>query len=199
MSKYEETLIGNSMHIMEIDDEDDKTNEDAQVDADFVDIVDHLGTEEFKYIYLNLYDEIRSGIDIDRQRELCEQLETKIFELYGFEFTPKIIFETYNDVNKFLKFIEFLEFDNIWFLSEIITGLDFDLLKRDLDKFLSLNWNEIDLKINYLIQNEKISELISKFLRTNNKEGIIEFVRSNLEKNKMLAILKTMEGEFQNE
>ena len=53
------------MHIMEIDDEDDKTNEDAQVDADFVDIVDHLGTEEFKYIYLNPEDSFFKDIKVD--------------------------------------------------------------------------------------------------------------------------------------
>ena len=74
-------------------------------------------------------------------------------------------------------------------MSEIISGLDLDLLKKDMNSFLTLNWNELSLRINSYQKNE----IISKFLRTNNKDNLFVFIRLKLKKDKMLAILKTME------
>ena len=56
----------------------------------------------------------------------------------------------------------------------------------------TLNWNQLVLKINSYQKNE----IISKFLRTNNKEGLYDFIRSRLEKDKMLVILNSLEREM---
>jgi hypothetical protein len=70
--------------------------------------------------------------------------------------------------------------------------LDLELLKKDINEFLTLNWNQLVLKINSYQKNE----IISKFLRTNNKEGLYDFIRSRLEKDKMLVILNSLEREM---
>jgi hypothetical protein len=196
MDQYLKNLVGNSMHLMETDDEDDIENPEEI--ADITDIVDHLNKPDFKFIYYNLYNEIMF-LDFDRKRELCQKLELKFSEIYDFEFTPKLTFDSDDDLNLFLKFIEFIEFDYIDFIAKIITGLDFDLLRKSIDQFLNNNFENIYEKINKQLKNEIDFKLISIFFRTNNKEGIREFISSVLSKDKMLIILKSMEGEFQNE
>lgn len=195
MGKYEENLIANSMHLLEVDDEEDLTISESENNADIVDIVDHFGTDEFKYLYLNLYDEIYN-LDYEKKKIFCQKLELKITEYYNFEFTPFISFESNSTIENFLKFVEFLEFEYIDFIAKIISGLNFNLLKKDINQFIDENWTNIESKINFLVETKKISELISNFFRTNNKEGMIEFVKSKLEKDKMLIILKSMEGEL---
>jgi len=191
MSDYEKILIGESIPLEEVDDEESNLNDmipAAELNADLTTIINYFGTEEFKGLYLNLYNEIRS-FELEKQRELCEKLIIKISENYNFEFFPQLTFDNKNDTEEFFKFIEFLEYDYIDFLSEIISGLDLDLLKKDMNSFLTLNWNELSLRINSYQKNE----IISKFLRTNNKDNLFVFIRLKLKKDKMLAILKTME------
>lgn len=199
MPNYEEILTGTTVPAL---DENEPIGydpiEETEINADIVDITDHLGTEDFQFLYLNLYHEIRL-LDLERQKRLCEILLDEFTKIYSFEFTPQLFFESINDVENFLKFIEFIEFDYIDFLADIIKGLDLSLLKSNTETFLKQNWFKLDAKINNLIENEKISKLISIFLRTNNKKGILEFLQTRLDRSKMLVILKIMEGEFQNE
>jgi len=198
MDQYLKNLVGNSMHLMEIDDEDDIENPEEI--SDIIDLADNLGTPDFKFIYYNLYNEIQS-LDSEKKRELCQKLEIKFSEIYDFEFTPKLTFDTTDDFNSFFEFIEFIEFNHIDFVAEVISGLDLVLLRKNHDEFVDTNCDNIYSKINNLIENEKISGLISIFFRTNNKDGVIEFIRSVLSKEKMLVILKIMimKGEFENE
>jgi len=194
MSDYEKILIGESIPLEEVDDEESNLNDMipvAELNADLTTIINYFGTEEFKGLYLNLYNEIRS-FELEKQRELCEKLIIKISENYNFEFFPQLTFDNKNDTEEFFKFIEFLEYDYVDFLSEIISGLDLELLKKDINELLTLNWNQLVLKINSYQKNE----IISKFLRTNNKEGLYDFIRSRLEKDKMLVILNSLEREM---
>ena len=197
MADYEKILIGESIPLDEVDDEESNLEymiPEAEIAADFATIINYFGTEEFKGLYLNLHNEIRS-LDLEKQRELCEKLVNKISDIFTFDFFPQLTFDNENDIEDFLKFIEFIEFDYIDFLSEIIGGLDLTLLKKDMNSFLTLNWEELSSRINSYQKNE----IISKFLRTNNKEGLYEFIRSRLEKDKMLAILNSLEREMKNE
>ena len=194
MTDYEKILIGESIPLEEVDDEESNLNDMipvAELNADLTTIINYFGTEEFKGLYLNLYNEIRS-FELEKQRELCEKLIDKISENYKFEFFPQLTFDNKNDTEEFFKFIEFLEYDYVDFLSEIISGLDLELLKKDINELLTLNWNQLVLKINSYQKNE----IISKFLRTNNKEGLYDFIRSRLEKDKMLVILNSLEREM---
>lgn len=194
MSNYEKVLIGNSIPLPEMDDEEfDNQIEYAEIDADSATLIDNFGNEEFKYIYLNLYNEIRS-LEIEKLRELCYKFIEKIKEYYDFEFTPIVTFDSSETIEKFLKFVEFIEFDYIDFFAKIIHGLDFNLLRKNLDKFIVFYWDKINLSINSLISTNDINEMITLFFRTNNKENIFKFIRDRLSKDKMIIILKDLEN-----
>lgn len=195
MSNYEKNLIGRSIPLDEVDDEESNLNDMipiAEMEADFIDVIDNFGKEEFKFIFLNVLNELQN-IEFEKQRELCEKLNEKVFEIYNFEFTPQLVFDDQEDINNYLNFIAFLEYDYVDIISEIISNLDLNLLRRDTNKFLLDNFEKIIININNLIQNEKIIGLISIFLRTNNKDGLYQFMDSRLRKDKMLIILHAME------
>lgn len=192
MSNYEKDLIGSSIPLMETDTEPSLVNNsliyNAETNADNNDVIENFGKEGFKEIYLNNSNEIQL-MSIDNQRDLCEKLSEKIYEMYSFEFSPKLDFDNNGIITEFFKFIEFLEFDYIDVLSIILEGGDFDFLKKDPEGFINKYWVEINNKI----EKENFSELISKFLRTNNKDNIISFIISRIEKDKMLVILRILE------
>jgi hypothetical protein len=78
----------------------------AELNADLTTIINYFGTEEFKGLYLNLYNEIRS-FELEKQRELCEKLIIKISENYNFEFFPQLTFDNKNDTEEFLNLLNF--------------------------------------------------------------------------------------------
>jgi len=197
MDSYDKILIGASIPLMETDEEQDDFYLDqkilsAEIDADFESLIENFGTENFKILFLNLYNEILS-LDLKKQRELCEKLNTKISEKEDFEFFPPLDFNNYLEVKNFLDFLQFINFNYINFLSLIISGLDFDLLRKDLNKFFSFNWKIIFSRIETYVDE---NELITFFLRTNNKENLFDFVKLRLEKDKMLVILQSIEREL---
>lgn len=201
MSSYEKILIGNSIPLEEVDDEEgdlDYLIPKAEIDADFSIILNSFGNDEFKFIFMNLYDQIKS-FSFEKQRELCEKLNDKVFEIYEFEFVPSLKFDNENIIDNFLKFIEFLEYDYIGIIGKIVSGLDMNLLKNNVDKFLENNFEKMNQKIIFLVENKMINEIISNFLRTNNRERLLTFFKNRIEKDKMLIILETLEGELKNE
>lgn len=196
MGKYEENLISNSIPLMEVDDEEFDFDS-IEINADILDLVDCFGTDEFKGIYENLSNEIKS-LDLEKKRILCNKLMNKIFELYEFEFIPELTFDNEANMDDFLNFCKFLDYNYIRELSLIVEDFDLFLFKKDLDLFLEKYSDEIISKIDFLIDNDKFSELISEFFRTNNKDNIIIFLKPRLQKDKMIIILKTMEGDVEN-
>lgn len=197
MSNYKQDLIGNSIQLMEVDDEE-FDYDSITIKSDINDLVNNFGKEDFKDIFLNLNNEINM-MNFENKRELCRKLTEKVYEVYNFEFPKKLDFDNERDVDNFLKFIKFLEFDYINEISLIITNLNIDLLKKDISLFLKQNLDNIISKIDFLINSNTFSMLISEFFRTNNKNNIINFLKSKFEKDKMIIILKMMEGEILNE
>lgn len=198
MSDYEKTLIGDSIQLMEVDDEE---SEDiirtAEINADTGLILDNIGKDEFKEIYMNLSNEIKS-LELEKKRELCEKILDKIYEVYDFEFTPKIEFNDEKTIEDFLKFIKEIEYDYIEFISSIIIGLDLTLLRKNTDLFIQQNIDKIFINIETLNEKGIISGILSNFLRTNSKSGLIEFFTSRFNRDKMMIILNIMEKEIEN-
>lgn len=201
MGKYEKNLIGMSIPLMETDDVQSTLNEDlisnAEVSSDILDFIDSFGKDNFKELCLNTLNEIQF-LSTEDKIEICEKLIIKVYDVYDFEFFPKLEITTNNQVQEFLKFIEFLEYDYIDFIGSVINGLDLNLLKENLDLFLEKNEDNLLSKIEYLIEQESVSKIISIYFRTNNKENIIKFLKEKLEKDKMLIILESMKGEDEN-
>ena len=190
------TLISSSEPLPEMEDEYDGNDEliqNAEMQSSFIDIISSIGTEEFEYVYLNSINEIKK-YDIKDQISLCLQILDKIKEIYKFEFLTNIEIITIGDVNNVYDFIEFLEFKNIDFLVSLFAGIVLDIRKEPVRMIIDSNWLEIESRI----ISGNFSRMISLFLRTNNREDLLDFLTSKATKNKILITMNLYERSSNN-
>ena len=190
------TLISSSQPLPEMEDEYDGNDEliqNAEMQYSFIDIISSIGTEEFEYIYLNSINEIKT-YDIKDQISLCLQILDKIKEIYKFEFLTTIDIISIDDVNNVYDFIEFLEYKNIDFLVSLFAGIVLDIRKEPVRMILDNNWLEIESRI----LKGHFSQMISLFLRTNNREELLDFLTSKATKSKILITINLFERSSNN-
>ena len=190
------TLISSSEPLPEMEDEYDGNDEliqNAEMQSSFIDIISSIGTEEFEYIYLNSINEIKT-YDIKDQISLCLKILDKIKEIYKFEFLTTIDIISIDDVNNVYDFIEFLEYKNIDFLVSLFAGIVLDIRKEPVRMILDNNWLEIESRI----LKGHFSQMISLFLRTNNREELLDFLTSKATKSKILITINLFERSSNN-
>ena len=108
-----------------------------------VDIIDHVGHDDFKYVWLNSRGDIQFT-SIKDQAIFSEQILEKISEVYDFVFSANITLDTKYEIDEFYQFLEFIEYDNIKFLSYVWKILNpQDFLKLNIEKFCKTNSNKI--------------------------------------------------------
>lgn len=152
-----------------------------------IDIINNIGTDDFKYIYKELINDIKQ-VPFRNQRRFLENVLTKISDLYDFEFPIKIDINNLNDVSELYQFLEFIEFDNISFISRVWKYLGKDLRNLDIEKFCVSNSIKIIKEVEDQIQSYDFNEKITLFLRTYYKDKFIEwFVRQT--KNSKIEIM----------
>lgn len=187
-------LMANSIQLPE-EDLDDRmvkskyglpTEEDALRDFYFQTIIGNIGTDEFKQSYLSVITEIRQEYSIEEQRELCFGIIKKIEEVYDFSFSRELDLTNEMQIFGVYDFIEFVEYKHEDFISDVWKGLNPDLSKTDFGKYIEQNQDKIINEIENQLNSHDLSELISDFLRTNNKENIIEWFTK---KSKQLIVL----------
>jgi hypothetical protein len=196
-------LMANSIRLPE-EDLDDRmvksqyglpTEEDALRDYYFQTIIGNIGKEDFKENYLAVMHEIRQEYSMEDQRNLCFGIIKKIEEVYDFSFSTEIALDTVKQIFDIYEFIEFLEYKHEIFISDIWKDLKPDLSKTDLEKYIEQNQDKIINEIENQLKSKDLSELISDFLRTNNKENIIEWFTK---KSKPLLVLIRIKIEGEN-
>ena len=176
----EEILLGNSIPIPEIDDEETQNYIDvAEMQYDFLNFINTIGTDEFKSNYYNTIKNILS-YSIKDQISFVRDVLNKINDLYDFEFIQKFDLDDLSDFKLLYEFIAFLEFNNVSFLSNFwLMFKDVNILKIDIKKFLN-SINDFSSLLNQVIQKSEIKNIfILEFLRTNNKENLISFILVN--------------------
>lgn len=163
-----------------------------------VDILDELGTSEFKSTWLILSKDIKTR-SLKEQREFIRQISDKIFEIYDYEFPIKIDLDTEYDLNNFYDFLQFLEYDNIDFINKVWKLLGpKNLINFDIEKFCNENEQKIINEIEEQVNIYKQSKLIFIFLRTYYKEKMIEWFIKHTKKNKLEITINLLEGEKTN-
>jgi len=185
------TLIADSEPLPEMNGEYDGTDElidTAEMNSSFIDIIESIGTLDFMYIYSNIINYIKT-LKIEDKITLCLKILERVKEVYGFEFLEKIDISSEEDVMDVLEFIEFLEFNHIDFLVNLLTGMVKDIRNEPVRMILDKNWLEVESRI----LKENFSRLISLFLRTNNKEDLLDFLTSKATKNKAIITMKLFE------
>jgi len=187
-------LAGNSVRTFELDDEEEKGKENiASFLHDFSDIINSIGTEEFKTIYLIAKNDIRKQ-DIIAQKELCNSILEKIEEVYEFIFPENIYIDSQEDVDRVLEFLEFLEYDHIDFLARLWAFLGEDLKNLNIEEYCYSNSKKVISEIEEVDEISNINEMVSIFLRTYYKKGILGFIITRTVNNRMEIILRNLQG-----
>jgi len=147
------------------------------------DILDSMNKETFYDTYSILKNDILSMSDT-MQKIFIDKYLDQMLEVYNFEFSPKLIYDTQMEIAEMFKFIEFVEYDNLTVLSYVWKYLE-DIIKVDIDKYVRKRYkiiiDEITNQANLLTT---ITENDSEFLRTYDKEGIIEWFIDRSKRNK---------------
>ena len=188
-------LMGHSVSPLEMDDEElEGQQEDASLQYDILELVDAIGEPDFKEVYISIINNITS-LPIPMQRFICQKILTKVSEVYEYEFLPHPQLDHQLSMNNVYQLIEFLNYDNISFFGDVWKFLKVYLRDLDLETYCSKNGDNIISEVEEQIESRDLSELITIFLRTYNKEGMIGWFRMTTEKNRMLIVLKIMEDE----
>lgn len=188
-------LMGYSVSPLEMDDEElVGQQEDASLQYDIYELIDAIGEPDFKEVYISIINNINS-LPIPMQRVICQKILTRVNEVYEYEFLPHPSLEHQLDMNNVYQLIEFLNYDNIDFFGDVWKFLKVNLRNLDLETYCSRNSNKIISEVEEQIESRDLSELITIFLRTYNKEGMIDWFRKITEKNRMLIVLEIMEDE----
>ena len=185
----EKILSGNSIRTYELDDEDEIGKEsNASYLYDFFNIINSIGTIDFKSTFLALKDNIQTKPFL-YQKEFCVSILDKIEEEYNFKFPNTIPIDNQEDVNNIYKFLEFLEYDNIIFFSRLWAILGIDLKNIDIKEYCNKNINRILSEVEELTEILNLNWIISIFLRTYYKNDMEKFIVTNSEKNRMELLL----------
>lgn len=148
-----------------------------------IDIRDHIGHDDFKYVWLNSKGDIQFT-SIKYQAIFSEQMLDQISEVYDFTFAVNITLETQYEIDDFYQFLEFLEYDNIRFLSYVWRILKPEkLLNLDIEKFCKTNSNKIIKEVEEQLDIHPQPELITSFLSSFYREGFINWFIKNTKKN----------------
>ena len=169
--------------------------EDRIMRAEYIyakeDILENLGEEEFKDLYLLGMQIIRNET-IKVQRKFSEQILDKISEVYEFEFPEKIELNTKYQLMEFYKFLEFLEFDCGRFLSYVWRFLEENIIKLDISAYCINNADKIIREIEEQLESHPQNEIISLFLRTYSKDKMIEWFSNQSARNKVFITIENL-------
>jgi ferredoxin len=130
-----------------------------------------------------LYGDVKK-YSIKNQQMLAKEILNKINEIYDFEFSTIVDYNTEDDINEIYNFLTFLEFDNEKFLLSIWKYLDIGLSN------CIENGDKIIYEIEENLKSKYYSKLIIEFLRTNNKSNLVEWFCRNSQKIRSLILIE---------
>ena len=191
-----EALCGDSIIPPEMDNyiEDvDKYNDLASFRYSALDIIDSIGTEDFKELYMVQIEVVKSET-LHAQRRFLIEIQLKIAEIYDWEFSDDwSLVDTKYQQEELYKFVEFLEFDSYRFLSYVWKFLLNDpikLMKLDVKSFCKSKELKIIKETEEQLETHPQNELINVFLKTFYKEKYIEWFIKNTQQSKNDIILE---------
>jgi hypothetical protein len=176
-------LCGNSIEEPEVDydDRELETGTDAPVpeeasrEYDFSTIIENMGKPDFKENYLEAMKHVRK-LSLHDQQNLAFSIIQKMPEKYDFQFSITFDpFYSYDDTNELYKCIEFIEFDHEDFIVEIWLYLNPDVNSFNVKYYSEHNTAKILREIEEQLERRDYSEMIADFLRTYNKDKLIEW------------------------
>lgn len=184
MSDSNKNLITSAIHLPEVEEDDDRDLiGNAEIRCDFLSVIENIGNGRKCIDEILLTKENILSQDIKNLQIFCSEILYKINKVY--DYYPPFNYDvlSLDDVEIILGFVRYLEYDICYDIYNLLINLkikienfsDYNLIKEKLKQNFN---NEIDkiLKI-------KNNQLIFDFLRTNNKEKIINLIMKRLEEN----------------
>jgi hypothetical protein len=159
-------------------------------------ILDEMNTEDFYNVYNTLKSDI-FNMDATLNTIFIDKYLDEMVDVYEYEFSSKPIYDTNVGIREMYKFIEFVEYDNITFLKYVWKYLD-DILEVNIRDYTFKHSDEIVEEIttqaNLLVT---LTENVSEFLRTYNKDSLLEWFIDRSERIKYEIYVEnlTYEGE----
>lgn len=159
----------------------------------FVNVTDNMGKPDFRENYESVKSDIRK-LSLEKQQLSAFSIVQKMPEKYDFEFSIKINpFYNQDDVNELYQFIEFVEYNHEKFIVDIWKLLNPDTNSFQVEKFCEHNIPKILREIEEQLGIRYYSEMIADFLRTYNKDKLIEWFcekSKNLRTSILIALLR---------
>jgi len=207
---YNEVLLGHSIPLPEEDpgenrDEVDfqyhvytegiESQEDSLREYRFITVLDNIKTPEFRPNYLSVIDSIKREYTLREQILFCERILEKIEEVYNFVFPQNVGLYNLEDVSNVYTFLEFLEFDCENFVVDVWQFLGTNLRGLNIERYCKDNIKGIIQEVEKQVETHVLFESIAQFLRTYNKEGMIEWFSEMTRRSRSLIILRAIENE----
>jgi len=196
-------LLGNSLNMPEEDMDDLRVmsqtgypyEEAALKSYYFLTIVESIRTGEFRESYNATIPLLRKEYEFEDLQELCHEIIKYVKERYDFIFPQTVKIEDAGDTQNVLDFIKFLEYDNEEFITNVWKYLKPETNSVRLRKYCEQNGNKIISEIEEQSDTRSYPKLISDFLRTYNKDDMIEWFCEQSERLNTAIILALREGE----
>lgn len=197
MIDAEKILGGKSIEERDTEQDVDGIEDAASIAYDMSSLLNSIGTNDFKTEYISTIGDIKRQKH-EYQKNLCHDILKKVEEEYNFIFPHTIPLDDQKELNDLYDFVCFLEFDYLDFISRVWGYLGTDLRNTNIDEFCKSNDKKIVSQVDELVDLTDFNEPISIFIRTYNKINLVEFVMKRTKNDKMLIVLKLMEGEIRN-
>jgi hypothetical protein len=175
-------LCGNTIEEPEMDYDDESVESvsgDPAIDSGimqfyFVTITDHMATPDFRNNYLSVISKVRT-YSTKHQQLLAFAITQKIPEKYDFQFSTEFTPYNQQEINELYHFIEFIEYNHEKFIVNVWKYLNPDSNSFDVEKFCEHNDIKIISEIEDQLESRYFPELIADFLRTYNKDKLIDW------------------------
>jgi len=193
-------MLGNSIREDEVDYDDAEVasqlgypvEEEALREYYYVTITDAIGKPDFREDYLAVIKFVQQ-FELESQQMLSESIMNQIKQVYDFVPSRKYPAINHEEIYEIYKFIEFIEYDHQDFIVEVWSFLNPETNSLQVEKYCEQNKHKIISEIEEQLKSQFFPWLITDFLRTNNKENLIQWFCEksiNLRSSILLSIMK---------
>lgn len=201
-SKDLKILLGNSIKEPEVDYDDAEVQselgypvkEEALREYFYVTITDNIGKSNFREEYFSVRPEL-AHYPLKEKQVLADAIIKQLKEKYDFELPINIEVNNIIELDEILELLEFIEFDHENFIVEIWSFLNPDPNSLKLQKYCEQNQDKIISEIEEYLTARRLPWMIANFLRTYNKENVINWFCEKSQNLNTLILLKLTEGD----
>lgn len=196
-------LLGNSINLPEEDMDDLRVESETGYPYEeaalksyyFLTILDSIRTGEFQESFNATIPLLRREYGFKDLQELCFEIIRYVKERYDFIFPQTVKIEDLEDTSDVISFIKFLEYDNEEFITNVWKYLKPETNTFQFQNYCEQNADKIISEIEEQSDTRSYPKLIADFLRTYNKDDMIEWFCEQSKRLNTTILLALREGE----